>query len=143
MELIPIHANGTSEIFPEKAYEHREVIEAFATTYRKAGFYLPWIGYFISSNNEITGCGGFKGGPKENRVEIAYSTFYGYEGRGIGTAVCKYLVTLAISTSPGIIIQARTLPCVSASTRILEKNGFRLTGSVYDEDDGDVWEWEL
>jgi len=31
----------------------------------------------------------------------------------------------------------------NASTQVLKKNGFECTGIVSDEEDGNVWEWEL
>jgi len=34
------------------------------------------------------------------------------------------------------------LPEESYSTRILKKNGFVHLGTIWDDDDGDVWEWE-
>jgi len=42
-----------------------------------------------------------------------------------------------------VLVCARTLPQASASTKILEKNGFTLIGTVIDPDDGEVWEWRL
>ena len=85
--------------------------------------------------------GGFKGGPVDNKVEIAYFTFPEHEGKGIGTLTCQALVSKALAGAPQVEILARTLPEKNASTRILAKNGFVLSGAVQDPEDGEVWEW--
>jgi len=103
----------------------------------KGGYIL-----FAKYNDEIVGSGGYKGKPVDNKIEIAYGTFPAYQRKGIGTAICKALVELAIETDPGLIITARTLPENNYSTKILQKNNFLLLGMIWDEDDGDVWEWQ-
>jgi hypothetical protein len=50
-------------------------------------------------------------------------------------------VLLAQRTDPKLIITARTLVEHNYSTKILQRNGFRLLGNVWDKEDGDVWEW--
>jgi ribosomal-protein-alanine N-acetyltransferase len=55
--------------------------------------------------------------------------------------MCRQLVLLAQRTDPKLIITARTLPEYNYSTKILQRNGFRLLGNVWDKEDGDVWEW--
>jgi RimJ/RimL family protein N-acetyltransferase len=52
-------------------------------------------------------------------------------------------VELSLATDPAIRITARTLPDSYASIGILKKNGFVCLGMVYDEEDGDVLEWEF
>jgi len=92
---------------------------------------------------EIIGAGGYKGKPKDGKVEIAYGTFKKHEGQGIGTEICRQLVLLSLRTDPAIRITARTFQDGHASMGILKKNGFVCLGIVYDEDDGNVLEWEL
>ncbi|MGZ5135172.1 MAG: GNAT family N-acetyltransferase, partial [Flavitalea sp.] len=75
--------------------------------------------------------------------EIAYGTFKKYEGQGFGTEICRQLVSLSLQTDPSIRITARTFLESNASTTILIRNGFECIGIVYDEEDGDVWEWEF
>lgn len=124
--------------------QHYEIIEAFITTYVEFGFVAPWIGYFVfDDEHNIVGCGGFKGKPTYGTVEIAYGTLDGYEGQGIATHICAELIQIALKSDPMLTIRARTLPKPGASTRILEKTGFRLIGNVVDKDDGNVWEWEF
>jgi RimJ/RimL family protein N-acetyltransferase len=111
--------------------------------YKKVGFKSPWIGYFAQEQGRLVGSAGFKGAPKDGKVEIAYGTFPQFQQQGIGTEICRQLVLLALATDPSVRILARTLPEENYSVKILRKNGFALLGTVWDEEDGDVWEWEF
>ena len=110
--------------------------------FEKIGYQPPWIGYFAEEGGKMVGNAAFKGAPKAGRVEIAYATFAAHQNQGIGTRICAALVALAQANDPNLILTARTLPESNFSTRILEKNGFQLVGSVQDPEDGEVWEWE-
>ena len=109
--------------------------------YKIIGYVPPWIGYFARLNRELVGSAGYKGQPVDNKIEIAYGTFPEFREKGIGTEICRQLVLLAQRTDPKLIITARTLPEYNYSTKILQRNGFRLLGNVWDKEDGDVWEW--
>ena len=123
--------------------ECREILKVYPDFYRRVGFNPPWIGYFAERGHELVGCGGFKGKPKDGKIEIAYGTFKDFEGQGVGTEICRQLVALSFQTDPNVRITARTLIGESASTSILKKNSFKFLGVVFDEEDGDVWEWEF
>jgi RimJ/RimL family protein N-acetyltransferase len=110
--------------------------------YKRVGFEPPWICYYASEDGEPVGNAAYKGPPKDGMVEIAYGTFEDLRGRGIGTRICSELVKVALEADPSVRITARTLPEPNHSTRILEKNGFKLLGTVDDPEDGEVWEWE-
>ena len=94
-------------------------------------------------HEQIVGSCSFVGPPNDGRVEIAYWTFSEYEGRGIASFACKELIKIAKMHQPGIIITANTAPEHNASTKILEKNGFRYSGIVQDDDIGDASQWLL
>ncbi len=111
--------------------------------YKIIGFVPPWIGYFAELDGKLVGSAGYKGKPVNNKIEIAYGTFPELQSQGIGTVICRQLVLLAQDTDPNIIITARTLPEENHSTKILQKNGFKLLGIVWDKDDGNVWEWQF
>ena len=144
MTLLPIEIDETSNAGFNNNPECVEVMNVYPGFYKRIGFIKPWIGYFATlDGNEVIGCGGFKGKPVEGRVEIAYGTFKNYEGRGIATEICRQLVLLSLQTDPSLRITARTLMETNASTQVLKKNGFEFIGVVYDEEDGNVWEWEL
>ena len=120
------------------------ILDVYPDYYKKVGFNKPWIGYFATIDNDIiVGAAGYKGKPKQGKVEIAYGTFKKYEGQGIGTEICRQLVRLAVQTDHLVRITARTSKDGFASMAILKKNGFECLGTVHDEEDGDVFEWEL
>lgn len=120
----------------------KETLDMCIEFYKKVGYNLPWICYYAEVNGELVGSGAFKGKPVNNTVEIAYGTMETHRHKGMGTRICKQLVELSLATDPSVRITARTLPENNYSTKILEKNNFRLLGMVNDPEDGNVWEWE-
>ncbi|CAN5506868.1 hypothetical protein BH23BAC1_BH23BAC1_24450 [soil metagenome] len=142
MTFLPIDIDETKNSHFLHEPECLEILKVFPELYRKVGFSKPWIGYFVSKDNVLVGGGGYKGKPKDSRVEISYGTFKNYEGKGIGTEICTKLVKLSLKTDPAIKITARNLPDNVASARVLQKNGFVFTGNVIDPEDGEVLEWE-
>lgn len=109
--------------------------------YKRVGFNLPWISYYVKLEEELVGAAAFKGKPVNGIVEIAYGTFEKYRNRGIGTSICRQLVNLSLQTDPSVIITARTLPEENFSVKLLKKNDFVFSGTVIDPEDGEVWEW--
>jgi RimJ/RimL family protein N-acetyltransferase len=125
--------------------DHPDCQESLAMTleyYKIIGYHFPWVCYFVEMDGEIVANAAFKGQPVAGRVEIAYGTMEQYQHQGIGAAVCRKLVEIALATDPGVQVTARTLMEPNFSTRILQKNGFQCLGIVNDPDDGEVWEWE-
>ena len=139
--MIPIEADEMKNAAFMTNEDCRGISIVYPDFYKRVGFTPPWIGYFFKCGDDLVGAGGYKGPPRAGKVEIAYSTFKRFEGKGFGRAICRHLVELSLHTDPQVMITARTLPQDSASTTILKRNKFRLLGSVYDEEDGDVWEW--
>jgi RimJ/RimL family protein N-acetyltransferase len=122
--------------------ECEPILAVFGEHYKKVGFELPWVAYFLSNEDgELIGGGGFKGAPVNGKVEISYGTFEKWQGRGVATEICRELTALALRTDPSVIVTARTLPDNQASIRVLEKNGFVNQGLIYDAEDGDVFEF--
>ncbi len=121
----------------------RSVCEQTLGLYQRVGFQQPWIGYLAEEGGQVVGMCGYKSPPQNGRVEIAYGTVPGNEGRGIATQMARQLVQIARDAEKGIMVTAQTLPEEGASTAILRKLGFVLTGTVNDPEDGDVWEWCL
>lgn len=120
-----------------------QVIEATTQLYNAVGYEPPWLGYLALENGALIGSCGFKSPPENNRVEIAYFTFPGYESRGVATRMASALVRIAMNKTPAVILAAQTLPEESASTSVLKKLQFRFVGSVEHPEDGLVWEWQL
>jgi RimJ/RimL family protein N-acetyltransferase len=133
-----IEENGEIADMPE----YTEILHMTVNYYRMIGFSPPWIGYFVKLDGKMVGSAGYKGAPVNNTIEIAYGVFPGHQNKGIGTAICRQLVKLALQTDPQLVVTARTLPENNYSTKILQKSGFILSGTVFDKDDGDVWEWK-
>ena len=142
MKLIPISLDSKLNAAFEAHPDCKESLQMSIDFFTRVGYVTPWIGYYAKLNNEFVGSAAFKGKPEDKKVEIAYGTFRKYEGKGIGTEICRQLVLLAVETDPEIKITARTLPEENASASILRKNGFIFLGNVWDEEDGNVWEWE-
>lgn len=105
----------------------------------------PWGCYLARDANtrKVVGACGFKAGPDaQHTVEIAYSTFPPYEGRGFATAMARALMEIAASAPEVRRVVAHSVLEQGASTRILEKLGMRYAGPVQDPREGTVGRWE-
>jgi [ribosomal protein S5]-alanine N-acetyltransferase len=143
MKLIEIDESGD---LPEEVGLNdflREVIEATVAHYRRTGFVPPWVGYVGLNDGVPVGVCGYKSQPVGGRVEIAYGTAPGHEGKGVATALAAELVKLARGENASLTVFAQTLPEENASTSILKKLGFQMMRTVDHPEDGLVWEWEL
>ena len=144
MELIAITENGElAKPMPSTPSVAAEIVGATTQLYRAVGYEPPWIGYLAIENGICLGTCGFKSPPQNNRVEIAYFTFPGYESRGVATRMAAELIRLALEKMPAVTVAAQTLPEENASTSVLKKLRFRLVGTVEHPEDGLVWEWQL
>ena len=94
-----------------------------------------------ASGAAVGNCG-FKGPPVDGMVEIAYGISPEFQGRGYATEAAGALANHAASSEDVRVVRAHTLPGPNASTRVLEKCGFRCLGEVIDPEDGLVWRWE-
>jgi [ribosomal protein S5]-alanine N-acetyltransferase len=144
MDLVPISISGRPERdVPELPDTALEALAGTAMLYRETGFDPPWIGYLVVDGGQCVGTCAFKCAPVDGRVELAYFTFPGHEGRGLATRMCCELVKMARTAEPDVTIAAQTLPEHDASTRVLEKAGFRWHSELEHPEDGRVWEWRL
>lgn len=143
IQLIEIDPDKEYEPNLSSAPEFENLMAIYRDYYPLIGYQIPWVGYFILMDGQLVGSCGFTGAPQSGSVEIAYWTFTAYEGRGIATSACANLITIAWEEQPQLVIRAKTAPEKNASTRILEKRGFRFTGVVQDHEIGDAWEWQL
>jgi RimJ/RimL family protein N-acetyltransferase len=143
MRLIPIGADGTPAEKVPLDETATSICEAMAALHQRLGYAMPWVGYLAERDGALIGTCGFKSAPENGRVEIAYGTFAGNEGKGVATEMARRLIEITRETAPDVIPYAQTLPEVNASTSILRKLGFRHLGTVHHPEDGDVWEWEL
>jgi [ribosomal protein S5]-alanine N-acetyltransferase len=72
-------------------------------------------------------------------IEIGYG--FGVAGRGFATEGVEALVAHLLSTAAIVAITASTAVDNIASQRVLQKNGFRQTGTSSSEEDGDLLVW--
>jgi ribosomal-protein-alanine N-acetyltransferase len=114
---------------------------ANAELYRRVGFVPPWVSYVAVDSGCAVGGGAFVGPPLHDLVEIAYFTLKELEGRRYATRTAAELIGIARRFDPKIVIKALTLPENNASTKILQRLGFKFFGDATDPDAGDVWEW--
>ena len=91
----------------------------------------------------VIGNAAFVGPPNEKgEVEIAYAIAPAFEGRGYATQAARALSEKAFDDARVRTVTANTLPERNASTRVLEKNGFRFAGGTEHPEDGLIWRWE-
>jgi ribosomal-protein-alanine N-acetyltransferase len=113
---------------------------------KKATAADPWRYGFALVHSEsglVIGNAGFTGAPDAaGMVEIAYGIVPDYQGRGHATEAANALVAWAAKNGRVRIARAHTLPERNASTRVLEKCGFRHVGALTHPTDGLIWRWE-
>ena len=104
-----------------------------------------WLAYLPIQENTKTliGSCGFKGKPDKNgNVEIGYEVAKQFRNLGYATEMVSKLIDLAFSFKQIKIIEANTLAKESASTRILEKTGFKFN-KVHKIENEVVWNWKI
>lgn len=89
-----------------------------------------WAWYFVRTEDRtIVGAGGLKGPPLlDGTVEIGYSLFEAFHLRGYGTEAAGGLIEWAFSHPEVTRVIAETYPELTASIRVMEKNGLRFSG---------------
>ncbi len=124
-----------------------EVSEAFLTRLREEPAPDPWrdgFGVVHLAENRVIGLCSFNGPPdEEGAIEISYGIAPGYEGRGFATEAARLIMARAFADDRVQRVRAHTLPQTNASTRILQKCGFREHSEVIDPVDGPIWRWEM
>ncbi|MCU1365812.1 MAG: family acetyltransferase [Ilumatobacteraceae bacterium] len=93
-------------------------------------------------SGEALGQVGTIGSPHRATVEIGYGINAAFHGRGIATAAVSAIVTLLASNGTVDVVTARTSVTNPASGRVLEKNGFGVTGRE-ESDEGELLVWAL
>ena len=91
---------------------------------------------------ELVGWGGFKGPPDDGVVEVGYEIAEARRGRGLATAATRAMLAEAFTDERVTAVIAHTLPERNASTRVLEKAGFRFDGDAQEGDEV-VWRFSI
>jgi ribosomal-protein-alanine N-acetyltransferase len=96
-----------------------------------------WTWYILLRRAEgkphLVGVGGFKGPPVNGLVEIGYGIVGEFQRHGYATEAAAGLVCWAHAHPKVRIVAAHTLPELTASIRVLEKNGFVRRGTPAEE----------
>ena len=124
-----------------------EVSEAFLSRLRETPAPDPWqdgFGVVHLAEDRLIGLCSFNGPPDEDgAVEISYGIAPRYEGRGYATEAARLIMARAFADDRVQRVRAHTLPQRNASTRILQKCGFKGHREVIDPVDGAIWRWEM
>lgn len=96
-----------------------------------------WTWYILlpraQGKPNLVGVGGFKGPPINGMVEIGYGIVGEFQCQGYATEAAAGLVCWAGAHPEVRIVAAHTLPELTASIRVLEKNGFVRRGTPAEE----------
>jgi ribosomal-protein-alanine N-acetyltransferase len=119
------------ESWPPDLYGPRAM--QFALTLLGEAAEQGWSFWYLVTRDEpveLAGICGFKGWPDESgSVEIGYSVLACYQRLGFATEAVQRLTGWAFSHYNVNEVCAETLPHLSQSIRVLEKNGFQPTGA--------------
>jgi [ribosomal protein S5]-alanine N-acetyltransferase len=91
---------------------------------------------------ELVGWGGFKGPPRDGTVELGYEIAQSRRGHGLASAATRAMLGEAFADDSVTTVIAHTLPESNASTRVLEKAGFRFDGEAQ-QNANPVWRYSL
>jgi RimJ/RimL family protein N-acetyltransferase len=140
MKLVPI----TLEHEKDEALFPAYVRETMANARGRYGtaISLPWVSYLAEENGRFIGNCCFLSAPIHGKVEIRFFTFPDNEQRGVATRMCSLLLGMAAKTQTDLTVFAQTLPEENASTTVLRRNGFLLTGAYQHPENGLTWMWE-
>ena len=122
----PLAAALGRAVVPEWA-TFRGALQTIRDTMAAGGHDPLWgTRLFVASDPpELVGWGGFKGAPAEGVVELGYEIAVARRGRGLATEAVLAMVAEAAADPAVSTVIAHTLPEPNASTRVLEKAGFR------------------
>ncbi len=138
-EMLNVELADGWLVFPEIIPHSRKFLEANPDS---ANW---WMYFFVhAKDKKLIGNGGFKGKLDENgTVEIGYAVAPEYRGKGLATEAAKGLINFAFTHSQIKRVQAHTLAEENESTKVLRKVGMTFVKEMHDDEDGDIWQWQL
>ncbi len=143
IKLREIYQDGSVTGAGKLTAKAKEICQLNAVFYNKSGFRKPWISYLAFDGEIAVGSCAFKGAPKDGSVEIAYTTFTGFEGKGFATAMATSLIRIARQQDSSVRVFACTMAEENASNAVLRKLDFEFTGETMRPEDGKIWQWHL
>lgn len=123
-----------------------EISQAFLERLDSSTVDDPWrdgFGIVYLAENRVIGLCSYGGPPDDGVVEISYGVVPAYRGRGYATEAAQMLIARALASGGVRTVRAHTMPEHNASTKVLEKCGFKLVGEVMHPEDGLIWRWEM
>jgi RimJ/RimL family protein N-acetyltransferase len=108
---------------------------------KPAIWHAPFL--FVDEQGVVVGSGGFKGLPREGRVEIGYGVASTFRGRGFATTAVEQLLGLAFAQVEIVGVVAETATDNLPSQRVLQKLGFGAIGRRDCSDDGPLIVWNF
>lgn len=116
----PLNDADSMAYFADYLAEHPDAV----------GFCVWYFVLTTGSQRRLIGNGGFKGLPDASgTLEIGYSLLPSDQRKGYGTEIVGGLVGWAFAQPSVHRLIAETLPELTPSIRVLEKNGFRHIGA--------------
>jgi len=110
----------------------------------------PWLVYaVVLPERRLIGHAGFHGPPgtnalqAEDAVEVGYTVFPAFRGRGYATEAARALIEWARCEREVRRFLASVSPDNEPSLALMRKLGFTEIGRHWDEEDGDELEFEL
>ncbi len=100
--------------------------------------------WYVIARDRLVGVCGFKGPPNaDGEVEIGYSILKAEQRQGVASEVARMLVALAFRDPRIATVTAQTLPALTASQKVLTRNGFRHVGGYLGGEQGQVMRFEI
>jgi len=118
-------------LWPPPLYDDDWILRVRSKFQESGRHALWWIWYFLLRERDtrvLLGAGGFKGPPENGTVEIGYSILEDFQKRGYATEAATGLIHRAVTHAEIRKVIAHTLPVLTPSIRVLEKNGFVQRG---------------
>lgn len=117
------------ESVPELSIAYNEMLTNCINFPQDFLWYTSWE-LCIKETDTAIGYAGFKGLDKSGHVEIGYGINEEYQEKGYATEGIQGLCSWALEQEGVIAIDAETAPDNIASKRVLEKLGFKSTGTM-------------
>jgi RimJ/RimL family protein N-acetyltransferase len=106
------------------------------------GTFTP-AAWMIVEQGEVVGLCSITKPVEQGRIDIGYGIAPTRQGRGIATKAIAAVIEWAQNDDRVQIVMAETAINNLASQRVLAHNGFIRIGERYDEEDGDLYCWQI
>ncbi|MEJ1969829.1 MAG: GNAT family protein [Rhizomicrobium sp.] len=128
-------------VLPPDGVEEADVLRLLRRMTRRVhagGSRGSWL---MACEGEVVGLCSYKRAPKDGVIEIGYGVAASRRGRGHATRAVAAMLDFARSDPAVGTVTAATAVANLASQGVLERNGFRKSGTSHDPDDGDLILW--